>query len=127
MRDQLGARVAASAGADFAGPRIEREAQPGGREAAHKSRIPKSVVPAKAGTHRAPHRGLWNMGPRLRGDDSTAKMFTSSQGHEESHRLSRTQIATSKRRRGDPDRLGQPELARREKRRRRRPFRGGKG
>jgi hypothetical protein len=25
------------------------------------------VVPAKAGTH---NHGLWNMGPRLRGDDS---------------------------------------------------------
>src|SRR5262245_46789604 len=28
------------------------------------------VVPAQAGTHRAPHTALWNMGPRLRGDDS---------------------------------------------------------
>ena len=28
------------------------------------------VVPAKAGTHRATHGGLWNMGPRLRGDDT---------------------------------------------------------
>src|SRR5262249_6554531 len=27
------------------------------------------VVPAKAGTHGAAHRGLWNMAPRLRGDD----------------------------------------------------------
>ena len=28
------------------------------------------VVPAQAGTHRATHAGLWDMGPRLRGDDS---------------------------------------------------------
>src|SRR5262245_62039886 len=28
------------------------------------------VVPAKAGTHRATNSVLWNMGPRLRGDDS---------------------------------------------------------
>ena len=28
-----------------------------------------AVVPAKAGTHDAPCRGLWNMDPRLRGDD----------------------------------------------------------
>jgi 23S rRNA pseudouridine2605 synthase len=120
LRDQLGARVAALAGADFAGPRIEREAQPRVQaprhERAHKPPIAKSVVPAKAGTHN--HR-LWNMGPRngvpatrasrgaLRGDDNTA--------------------TKRPRRRGDPDRLGQPELARREKRRRRRPFRGGKG
>src|SRR5215470_10845001 len=30
------------------------------------------VIPAKAGIHRAKRRGLWNMGPRFRGDDSTA-------------------------------------------------------
>src|SRR5262245_10371662 len=28
------------------------------------------VVPAKAGSHRATHAGLWDMGPRFRGDDS---------------------------------------------------------
>src|SRR5215475_1430568 len=44
LREQLRARVAAQAGADFAGPRIEPPAEP--------------VVPAKAGTHRAPRRGL---------------------------------------------------------------------
>jgi hypothetical protein len=31
-----------------------------------------AVIPAKAGIHRATHAGLWNMGPRLRGDDSGA-------------------------------------------------------
>src|SRR5262245_3668061 len=31
---------------------------------------PHAVVPAKAGTHRAANRGLWNMDPRLRGDDT---------------------------------------------------------
>src|SRR5262245_25053869 len=30
----------------------------------------RSVVPAKAGTHRATACGLWNMDPRLRGDDT---------------------------------------------------------
>jgi pseudouridine synthase len=64
LREQLGERVAALAGADFAAPRVEREAHSGGLEGVHKSRIAKSVVPAKAGTHRAPHRGLWNMGPQ---------------------------------------------------------------
>jgi 23S rRNA pseudouridine2605 synthase len=99
LREQLGERVAALAGADFAAPRIEREAHPEGREEAHKPRIPKSVVPAKAGTHDHRPRSL---GSRLRGNDSMAKR---------------------KRRRGDPDRVGQPELARREKRRGRRPAR----
>jgi hypothetical protein len=28
-----------------------------------------AVVPAQAGTHCAKYTGLWNMGPRLRGDD----------------------------------------------------------
>ncbi len=109
LRDQLGVRVAAAAGVDFTGPRVEHEAHPEGREGAHTSRIPKSVVPARgtprrerrgdpvAGTH---NHGLWNKGPRLRGDDTATKR---------------------KRRRGDPDRVGQPELARREKRRGRRP------
>src|SRR5262245_35062103 len=31
----------------------------------------RDVVPAQAGTHRATYLGLWNMGPRLRGDDRT--------------------------------------------------------
>jgi hypothetical protein len=30
----------------------------------------KTVVPAKAGTHRVIHCSLWNMDPRLRGDDT---------------------------------------------------------
>ena len=30
----------------------------------------RDVVPAKAGTHAALNRGLWNMDPRLRGDDN---------------------------------------------------------
>jgi 23S rRNA pseudouridine2605 synthase len=133
LREQLGARVAAQAGADFAGPRIEREAQPGEGQGARKS--PKPVVPAKAGTHRGPHRGLWNMGPRHgvpatqasrgapRGDDNTGRKLASSQDDGERNRPPQTQTAKRKRRRGDPDRIGQPELARREKRRGRRSAR----
>jgi 23S rRNA pseudouridine2605 synthase len=105
LREQLGARVTAQAGADFAGPRIEPPAKP--------------VVPAKAGTHRAPPPGLRNMGPRLRGDDTAATRLTSSQDDGKKNRPPRAR----KRRRGDPDRIGQPELARREKRRGRRPAR----
>jgi 23S rRNA pseudouridine2605 synthase len=116
LRDQLGARVAAQAGVDFAGPRVERDAQPREGEGAQRSRNPKSVVPAKAGTH---DHGLWNMGSRLRGNDSTAR----------TRGLSKIDAAENrpparKRRRGDPDRIGQPELARREKRRGRRGARG---
>jgi 23S rRNA pseudouridine2605 synthase len=139
LREQLGERVAALAGADFAAPRIEREAHSGGGEGAHKSPIPKPVVPAKAGTHRAPYDGRWNMGPqrmsaiadmrakradlgqardRMRGDDTTAAT--------ERNRQPRIHTAKRKRRRGDPDRVGQPELARREKRRGRRPARDRK-
>src|SRR5436190_8085137 len=31
------------------------------------------VIPAKAGIHRAKHTGLWNMGPRFRGDDTICR------------------------------------------------------
>jgi 23S rRNA pseudouridine2605 synthase len=120
LREQLGARVAAQAGADFAGPRVEREAHPGEGQGARKSPMPKPVVPAKAGTHRAPRRGLWNMGPRLRGDDNTARKLPSSQDDGERNRAPPMQTAKRKRRRADSDRIGQPELARREKRRGRR-------
>jgi 23S rRNA pseudouridine2605 synthase len=70
LRDQLGQRIAASAGADFAGPIVEREAAAGAPVA-------------------QPQRG-----------------------------------GAKRRRRVDPDRIGAPELARREKRRRRQ--RGGR-
>jgi 23S rRNA pseudouridine2605 synthase len=112
LRDQLGARVAAQAGVDFAGPRVERGAQPREGEGAQRSRNPKSVVPAKAGTH---DHGLWNMGSRLRGDDSTARTRGPSKIDAAENRP-----PARKRRRADPDRIGQPELARREKRRGRR-------
>lgn len=115
LREQLGARVAAQAGADFAGPRKEREAQPREGEGARKSPVSKPVVPAKAGTHRAPRRGLWDMGLRLRGDDSTARTRGPSKVDAAENRP-----PARPRRRGDPDRIGQPELARREKRRGRR-------
>jgi hypothetical protein len=42
-------------------------AAPAGRE---NGAILSSIVPAKAEIHCAKHAGLWNMGPRLRGDDS---------------------------------------------------------
>jgi hypothetical protein len=75
------------------------------------------VVPAQAGTHN--HR-LWNMGSRLRGNDSASRTFPSSHDAGEKDLTSRVVIAKRKRRRVDPERIGQPELARREKRRGRR-------
>ena len=41
------------------------------------------VVPAQAGTHRATPSGRWNMGPRLRGDD-TAGVAERTCGHSDS-------------------------------------------
>src|SRR5262247_4567710 len=70
LRDQLGERIAAAAGADFAAPIVPRE---------EPAALPR---------------------PPARRDDKR------------------------KRRRADPERIGQPELARREKRRGRRPTRG---
>src|SRR5262245_36182717 len=101
LREQLGARVAAQAGADFSGPRAEP--------------IPKPVVPPNAGTLRPPRRGLWDKGPRLRGDDDTARTRGTSKVD-----AAENPPRARQRRRSDPDRIGQPELARREKRRGRR-------
>jgi 23S rRNA pseudouridine2605 synthase len=81
LREQLGERVAALAGADFSGPRIER--------------APPPRTPPRAAEVRAPQ------------EDSQRKRPPQSR----------------KRRRPD-DRLGEPERARREKRRGRRPARG---
>jgi 23S rRNA pseudouridine2605 synthase len=83
LREQLGERVAALAGADFSGPRIEREP-------------PKPSMPPRHAEQRA------DKGERER---------------------KRAPPARKVRRRPD-DRMGEPERARREKRRGRRPARG---
>jgi 23S rRNA pseudouridine2605 synthase len=85
LREQLGDRVAALAGADFSGPRIEREA-------------PLAQRPPRAAEVRAPEEDRQRQRPPL----------------------------VHKRRRPD-DRMGEPERARREKRRGRRPARGKPG
>jgi 23S rRNA pseudouridine2605 synthase len=100
LREQLGTRVAALAGADFAGPRIEREA----RES-----LSEAVVPAKAGTH--------TQGPRVMGPRNGVPATRALRGAPHGDHSKR------KRRRGDPDRIGPTELARRENRRGRRPTR----
>jgi 23S rRNA pseudouridine2605 synthase len=92
LREQLGERVAKLAGADFSGPRVEREQAPAPR-ADHSSRPARLSKPAKG---RAPR-------------------------DEEKKRPSRPHQT----RRRDSDRIGEPERARREKRRGWRPA-GGK-
>jgi 23S rRNA pseudouridine2605 synthase len=87
LREQLGPRLTAAAGADFSAPVVDREppaeSPPRGHAAARRSEAPR--IPATAGRRSGGER---------------------------------------KRRALDADRLGEPERARREKRRRRRPARG---
>src|SRR5262245_65559865 len=42
-----------------------------------------AVVPTEAGTHRATNHGLWDMGPRFRGDDNTAELRTTAKKREQ--------------------------------------------
>jgi 23S rRNA pseudouridine2605 synthase len=91
LREQLGERVAAAAGADFSGPRVERE-QVSPQRTEHSSK------PAK---HSKPIKG------RARRDEEGKRP-----------------LRPHKARRRDSDRIGEPERARREKRRGWRPPRG---
>ncbi len=95
LRDQLGERLAALAGADFAAPRIEREAEATASEAPQ-ARPNGRGEPAREGRP-----------PRHRGRPDGA----------------RPQQAAAKRKPRDSERIGEPERARREKRRRRRSAR----
>jgi 23S rRNA pseudouridine2605 synthase len=97
LRDQLGDRIAALAGADFSGPRIERKA---------------AVVSAP---RRNPAVGAQG-DPRRRTGRSTpaspdARVRPAPQDQGERKRPPRTR----KNRQRDAERFGQPELARREK------------
>ena len=133
LRDQLGERIAASAGADFAGPRIEREVPPAQISLRHSGatdlgftrdrrlRVSKSAIadlgavpasPESITTDRAKsgRTVVMDSGPRANARDRNDK--------------SEIRRAPQKRRRGNPDRVGQPEMARREKRHGRRPPHG---
>ena len=97
LRDQLGDRIAALAGADFSGPRIEREAD------------------AVSAPHRHPATGAQG-DPRRRVGRSTpaspdARVRPAPLDAGERKRPPRTR----KKRQRDAERFGQPELARREK------------
>ena len=95
LREQLGERVVAQAGADFAGPRIEREVQRAHLSPRHpevRARAPAPRIKSGAGSQ-----------------DDGAKRGVRSAG---------------RKRRRDAERIGEPERARREKRRGRRPAHG---
>ena len=161
LRDQLGERVAALAGADFSGPIAAREATsmpaPRARAEERPGRPDKSaralsgkweavrrrervqrkdsravsdsngteIDPAPKGPSILPISGKPEIegrrrGPLPRPSRPGLERHLTMMEDASIHRRGR------KRRRGDPDRVGQPELARREKRRARRPARGKK-
>jgi 23S rRNA pseudouridine2605 synthase len=102
LRDQLGDRIAALAGADFSGPRIERD------------RIERETDPVSA-PHRHPATGAQG-DPRRRVGRSApaspdARVRPAPPDAGERKRPPRTR----KKRQRDAERFGQPELARREK------------
>jgi 23S rRNA pseudouridine2605 synthase len=97
LRDQLGDRIAALAGADFSGPRIERKA------AAVSAPHRKPAVAAQGD----PRRRTGRSAPA----SPDARVRPPAQDQAERKRPPRTR----KNRRRDAERFGQPELARREK------------
>jgi 23S rRNA pseudouridine2605 synthase len=110
LRDQLGERIAAAAGADFAAPIVQREAP----RAQISPRHPEVPASSRASKGERPGPSPFEARPRGRapqGDGERAIVRPA--GNRGKHKSRR-----------DADRLGQPELARREKRRRRSPARG---
>ncbi len=161
LRDQLGERVAALAGADFSGPIAAREATsmpaPRARAEERPGRPDKSAraLSGKVGggspQRTRPTQGFQSgfrfqrdgnrsgaerpinpsdlgqardRGAAARPAPSSFKARPGKAPHDDGGR--KHPPGGRKRRRGDPDRVGQPELARREKRRARRPARGKK-
>ena len=102
LREQLGERVIASAGADFSAPMAEREAPQ------------RSTTPDRAKVARP---GVMDSGPRAEARDRNDK-----------RKLGRAHAKPvgRKPRRSDAERVGGPELARREQGRGRKPYRGKK-
>jgi 23S rRNA pseudouridine2605 synthase len=100
LREQLGERVATAAGLDFAGPIEDQARQSAARAqpASPDSKTKGRPVPASARTK--------DSGPRAKA------------------RVGNDQAKPTKPRRHGPDRLGEPEKARRERKHGKRPFRG---
>jgi 23S rRNA pseudouridine2605 synthase len=129
LREQLGARIAAAAGADFAGPRVERDVPQAQLSHRHpEARAERATAGRPEPTSEPKIRSRVN--PRSVGDGPGRSSFEARpregargrapQDDGEKNRLPRAQTAKRKRRRSDAERIGQPELARREKRRGRR-------
>jgi 23S rRNA pseudouridine2605 synthase len=108
LREQLGERLAAQAGVDFAGPIVPRQAPPPRHSGARATPASPDSMTTERG--RFASTVVTETGPRAHARDSY-----------EGHAVRR---APGRKRRGDPDRIGEPERARREKRRRRRSARG---
>jgi len=122
LRDQLGERLAHSAGADFAGPIVARDVAPVKVSLRHPEALAhagKFTQPAQARLRGEPRRAT------ARADHPSRPAKTRApQDDGERKRSLRLPTSNRKPRRGDPDRIGAPERARRDKRRGRRPPRG---
>ncbi len=117
LREQLGERIAAAAGADFTAAIVERELP--ARPAARKG----SGLRASDPPHERATFGARSKGRDLR--QARHARGTAPSGESEANREPALRAgAKRKRRRSDAERIGEPERARQEKRRSRRPTRG---
>jgi 23S rRNA pseudouridine2605 synthase len=134
LREQLGERVVAAAGADFSAAVVEREAvrhrhsgapAPGSALRAARAQAPpaspESITPGRA---RHARTVVMDSGPRANARDRNDKRRGRQPPRDGGARSSPT--PKRKARRYDAERLGEPEMARRERRQRRRPPPGKK-
>ena len=134
LREQLGERVVAAAGADFSAAVVEREAvrhrhsgapAPGSALRAARAQAspasPESITPGRA---RHARTVVMESGPRADARDRNDKRRGRRPHRDDGARSSPS--PKRKTRRHDAERLGEPELARRERRQRRRPPPGKK-
>ena len=125
LREQLGERVAAAAGADFSAAVVEREA-PAHQLSRHSGARAKPASPESIITGRGKfaRTRVMDSGPRADARDRNDKRRGPRPPRNDGARSSPP--PKRKTRRSDAERLGEPELARRERRQRRRPPPGKK-
>ena len=130
LREQLGERVAAAAGLDFAGPVEDQARQTAARAPAspHHSEAAGEAGPRRmhGPGRRPPISGLPEIGSKDRksaGANLRRLASPAPQGDGAKAKKARG-ASTEKPRRHGPDRLGEPERARHERKHGRRPFRG---
>jgi 23S rRNA pseudouridine2605 synthase len=117
LREQLGERVATAAGLDFAGP-IEDQARQSAARAPASLRHPEVAAKRPSKDERPPtFQQLGRRPSRL------ASLAPQGDGAKAAH-AGRPEKKKNKPRRHGPDRLGEPEKARRERKHGKRPFRG---